>query len=312
MIMDIIIVAISVIILLFIIIGGYTFFAACGRKKEYPWTDLEAMAKIPAYTLYCHVIEGSLQWLTTHSPREISVTSKDGLTLYAYWIPANNAKGTILLAHGYRSTMLVDFGKVLDMYHTQGMNLLLPFQRCHGKSEGKFITFGDKESQDMQCWLSYHNEKLCQCPVVLSGLSMGASTVMYMLDQSLPDNVKAAIVDCGFTSPAEIIGKVFTDTTHLPSGLFIRIADVFARIFAHFSLYAKDTRQSLSKNTLPILMIHGKSDDFVPCQMSIDGFRVCTGDKKLILVDGAGHGLSYLKGQPEYLDAILDILDKLN
>lgn len=312
MIIDIIIVVISVIVLLIILIGAYTFFAACRRKKEYPWTDLEAMARIPAYTPYCHVIEESLQWLKNHSTREISITSKDGLILCAYWIPSEEAKGTILLAHGYRSTMLVDFGKVLDMYHTQGMNILLPFQRCHGKSEGRFITFGDKESEDMQCWISYHNENLSRCPVVLSGLSMGASTVMYMLDQPLPDNVKAAIVDCGFTSPAEIIGKVFTDTTHLPSGLFIRIADVFARIFAKFSLYAKDTRKILSKNALPILMIHGKADSFVPCEMSIEGFEACLGDKKLILVENAGHGLSYLKGQPEYQDSILDILDKLN
>ena len=68
----------------------------------------------------------------------------------------------------------------------------------------------------------------------------------------------------------------------------------------------------LSKNELPILMIHGKADSFVPCEMSIEGFEACSGDKKLILVENAGHGLSYLKGQPEYQDSILDILDKLN
>ena len=65
------------------------------------------------------------------------VTSKDGLKLHGLWVPAKDPKATVLLAHGYRSTMLIDFGKVLKLYHNMGVNLLLPEQRSHGKSQGK-------------------------------------------------------------------------------------------------------------------------------------------------------------------------------
>lgn len=304
-----VIILLSIVILLIVIIGGYTFFAACRRRPDLPWHNSDALQKT-AYAKHIKLISYSTKWLEEHNPTDIFVTSRDGLKLHALWIPAEDPRGTILLAHGYRSTMLVDFGMVLEMYRNLGMNLLLPEQRAHGKSEGKYITFGVKESEDMLCWIDYHNKELSDCPVVISGLSMGASTVLYMLDRPLPGNVKAAICDCGFTSPAEIIGKIFRQTAHIPSALFIRSADLFARIFAGFSFYERDSRKILANNRLPILMAHGTADDFVPCSMSEEAFACCTGEKYLILADGAEHGYSYSVAEAEYHEKIVKILNE--
>ncbi len=306
--MNVVIYVLLSIVILILSAGGYTFFTACRRRKDLPWHDAEAL-KRTAYGKHIDLIAYSTKWMQAHNPQDIYIKSKDGLRLHGFWIPAENAKGTVLLAHGYRSTMLVDFGMVLDMYHKEGMNLLLPEQRCHGKSDGKYITFGVKESEDMLCWIEHHNRALCQCPVVVSGLSMGASTVMYMLDRPLPSNVKAAICDCGFTSPAAIIGKIFTETVHLPSGIFIWVADLFARVFAGFSLFEKDSRKILAKNELPILLAHGTADDFVPCSMSVEAFDACTSEKYLILAEGAAHGYSYMKAKDAYYDRIVRILN---
>lgn len=306
--MDVIICILLALALLILAAGGYTFFIACRRRKDLPWHDSEALKKT-SYGKHIDLIAYSSKWMQDHNPQDIYVTSRDGLKLHGFWIPAENPRGTILLAHGYRSTMLVDFGMVLDMYHKEGMNLLLPEQRCHGQSEGKYITFGVKESQDMLCWIEYHNRQLSQCSVVVSGLSMGASTVMYMLDGLLPANVKAAICDCGFTSPAAIIGKIFTETVHLPACIFIRAADLFARIFAGFSLYEKDSRKSLTQNKLPILIVHGKADDFVPYSMSEEAFAACAGEKYLILAEDAAHGYSYIKAKEQYHSRIVQVLN---
>ncbi len=297
------------ILIILLSVGGYTFFSACKRKKEYRWRDLESL-KNTRYEKHIDLIAHSVAWLEAHAPQDIYVTSDDGLKLHGYWIPAENPRGTILLAHGYRSTMLVDFGMVLELYHSLGMNLLLPEQRSHGQSQGKYITFGVKESRDMLCWLRYHNESLASCPVVLSGLSMGSSTVMYMLDGELPANVKAAICDCGFTSAAEIIGKIFKETVHIPAGLFIRIADLYARVLAGFSLYEKDSCKTLAKNKLPIVMAHGKADDFVPCEMTERAFACCTGEKYLILAEGAKHGYSFLNAREEYQKTVEKLLNE--
>lgn len=294
-------------LILLLVSGIYTFVVACVRTRERPWLEHQGLEG-SSYEQYAPLIRQSHAWLQRMAARDVYVTSHDGLKLHGFWVPAQNAKGTILLCHGYRSTLLVDFGKVMELYHNLGLNLLLPQQRAHGSSQGRFITFGVLESRDMLRWLDYHNAALAQCPVILSGLSMGASTVLYMADEPLPENVRGIIADCGFTSPAAIIGKVFRSVIHLPPQPTLFVADLLARIFAGFSLYAKDSRKTLAKNRLPILMVHGTGDDFVPCDMTRQGFAACTAEKTLLLVDDAGHGLSFVKEPQRYQAAVLEFL----
>lgn len=293
----------------FILTGGYTFFSACLRRKELPWLVKEEIEKT-SYGKYYNLIQQSNAWLADHHAEDVYMDSDDGLTLHGLWIPAEDPKGTILFAHGYRSTYLVDFGMAMELYHNKGMNLLIPDQRCHGKSEGKYITFGVKESRDMANWISFHNVKFGQYPIILSGLSMGASTMLYLADQALPDNVKGIIADCGFTSPSAIIGSVFTAVTHLPGWLCMWSTDLFARIFAGFSLNEKDTVSILANSRYPVFMIHGMNDGFVPCEMTRKGFAACNVAKKLLLVDGADHGVSFVVDRERYTNMIEAFLEE--
>lgn len=285
----------------------YTFYVACARRKDVNWLVEEEVTKT-AYKNYYSIILDAKRWLDDHGAQDISITSEDGLRLHGLWVPVENPKGTILLAHGYRSTVLVDFGSVLEIYHRLGFQLLLPDQRSHGQSQGKYITFGVKESGDMLGWIKYHNRKFGEHPMILSGLSMGASTMMYLADQELPHNVKGMIVDCGFTSPKEIISSVFRSVTHLPAGPTILMTELLARSIAGFSLWQKDSRKTLSKNRLPILMIHGREDTFVPCKMTEQGYAACTGPKRLLIVDGAEHGVSFLIDTKTYIETVMSFL----
>jgi len=297
------------ILLLIIFSGAYVFVQACVRRKELPWMD-EAKLKNTSYGKYYNCILASDAWLKGHAAQDVYVTSNDGLTLHGYWIPAEKPRGTILLAHGYRSTILVDFGLAFAFYHALGMNILVPHQRSHAQSEGRYITFGVKESEDMQCWIDYHNRRFGMHQMILSGLSMGASTVLYLADQSLPTNVKCIIADCGFTSPHAILDKVYRSVVHLPSGPSLWAADLFARLFAGFSLYQKDTRDVLKHAKIPILMIHGLNDDFVPSDMTQQGFDACNGEKELLMVEKAGHGTSFLVDKENYTRQVIAFLEK--
>lgn len=307
--MPIVLIVICAVFLIFAFIGAYVFLSACVRTKEFPWLDKEAMDKTPYGRFYDGIVYADT-WLKEHTAADLYITSRDGLKLHGRWIPAQNAKGTIILAHGYRSTYLVDFSAVLDLYHDAGLNILLPDQRAHGKSEGKVITFGVKESSDMLMWLDYHNKTSGDIPVLLSGLSMGASTIMYLADEKLPSNVKGLIVDCGFTTPKAIISSVFTSVTHLPAFLCIWSTGLCARIFGGFSLTQKDSRISLAKNQLPIIMIHGLNDTYVPCRMTEEAYAVCGGPKQILLVEGAEHGVSFLFARERYTKMIKDFINQ--
>lgn len=296
------------IILLTIVSGVYVFIVGCVRRKDLPWL-VEQEIKKTAYGKYYDHIVASDRWLKDHHAQDVYVTSEDGLKLHGLWIPVKNARGTVLFAHGYRSTMLVDFGLAFDFYHKKGMNLLIPEQRCHGQSEGRFITFGVKESRDMIRWLAFHNAKFGEIPVMLSGLSMGASTMLYLADKELPRNVRGMIADCGFTSPKDILSNVFTRVTHLPATPSIWVTDLAARLVAGFSLTQEDSRRTLPGNRLPIIMVHGLADDFVPSWMTKEGYKVCAGQKQLLLVEGAGHGVSFLIEKDKYTAMVAEFLD---
>ena len=305
--MPIVLIVVSAVFLILALTGGYVFLVACVRTKELPWFDREKLEKTP-YGKYYDGIVYADSWLKAHTTSDVYIRSFDGLKLRARWIPAEDPKGTVLFAHGYRSTYLVDFSMVLDLYHDAGMNILLPDQRAHGKSDGKIITFGVKESRDMLSWLAYHNKEFGAAPVLLSGMSMGASTMMYLADEKLPENVKGFIVDCGFTSPKEILSCVFSSVTHLPSFLCMWSVDLCARIFGGFRLKQKDSRVTLAKNRLPIIMIHGQNDTFVPCEMTKEGYAVCGGSKQILLVEGAEHGVSFVVDRERYTQLIKDFL----
>ena len=162
----------------------------------------------------------------------------------------------------------------------------------------------------MKSWIDFHNKTYGENPMILSGLSMGASTMLFLADKELPKNVKGIIADCGFSSPWEIIKSVFKRVIHLPAAPSLLAAELFARVFGGFSFREMDTREILKNSKLPILMVHGAEDGFVPCQMSQLGFDACVGEKELLIVDGADHGVSFLVDQSRYTKAIQRFLNK--
>ena len=299
--MPLILFIVLAILTLLLISGGYTFVLACYGKKNVDWLNEEGV--------FSEYIRATHVWLQENGAQNVYIKNREGMCLHGFWIPAeNNPKGTVLMAHGYRSTMLLDFHLPFELFHRLGMNILVPEQRTHGKRQGRFITFGVKESRDMEDWLAYYNRELGQWPVFLYGISMGASTMLYLADRSLPGKVRGIIADCGFTSPGEIIGAVYTRVIRLPYQVSLWAASLFAKIFAGFGLWEKDTRDSVRKSRYPILFIHGQADDFVPAEMTLQTYMACSGYKKLFVVPKADHGLSFLTDGFGYTKVVIDFL----
>lgn len=296
-------------VLLMLASGAYIFCVACCRGKDLNWLDEQAVSDTPYYQYYSQIVAGD-RWLKECGSQDVFISAKDGVRLHGLWVSARKAKGTVILLHGYRSTYLVDFSMALEFYRSAGYNLLIPDQRAHGKSEGKFITFGVKESDDLLQWIAFHNRTFGPVPIVLSGLSMGASTVLFTADAHLADNVRGIIADCGFTSPKAILSAVYRKVTHLPPIFSMWAVNLFTKAFADFSITQKDTTRSLANSKVPVLMIHGREDGFVPCKMSEDGYQACTGKKKLLLVDGADHGVSFIHDREGYMKEVVTFLEE--
>lgn len=274
-----------------LIYSGIFYFIFVRRREQ----DLIGLG-FPEYSNwaeYMDEIRDGAAWAEQNAFEPITITARDGVRLYGRLFPADSRK-IILLFHGYRSIANRDFGCALEFYRRQGFQILLVDQRAHGKSGGRLITFGMKERYDCKAWLDYLNNRFGgNCALYLSGISMGSATVLMALGLELPTTLRGVIADCGFTSPADIISAVGRKS-HIPPVLFLRPVDLLCRLFGHFSIYGASTVSALRENTVPVLFIHGTDDRLVPSAMSETSFAACKGPKKIVLVEKADHGLSFL------------------
>lgn len=241
------------------------------------------------------------RWIREHTAEHVSITSFDGLRLSALYIPADTdePKGTFVVLHGYRSLATIDFALEAEFLHGLGYRLLVPYQRAHGESEGKYITYGVKERYDCRDWARYAERRFGREEnLFLAGISMGSATVLMSLGLDLPENVRGVVADCGFTSPWEIMKHVSRRDFKLPSFPLLNALDLLARAVAGFRLKGADTREALCGSKRPVLFLHGEQDDFVPVRMTRENFQACTAEKELYLVPGAGHAQSFAMDTP--------------
>ncbi len=284
---------ILVILLIFILLAaGFFFNIALLRHSA---NSMGTRRKNPSnpWGAYYSRIQNGVDWLYQQKPELVEIRSYDGLRLCGYFLPANNAHTTILLMHGYRSRELYDFSCIYQYYHEHGYNLLIPWQRAHGRSEGHFICFGVKERFDCLKWIEYINNRFgMQQDIIMEGMSMGASTVLMAAGLPLPENVRGVIADCGFTSPYEIMANTM-QRWKIPVHPYLDMMTWIIRFFPGIDLHTS-TEDALRFCRIPLLLIHGTADRIVPPEMSQRNFNACAGEKELLLVDGAGHGFSYL------------------
>lgn len=279
-----------------------------GRRASQEEIDA-AMTRHPQI---CEEMLAAERFLAEHGTQDLFVESYDGKRLHAQLLRKEDAKGTVLAFHGYRSNWNIDFSLSVPFYYAQGYNVLLVDQRAHQKSAGHFLTFGARERYDVLSWVTYLGQMLgSEHPMYLSGLSMGATTVMLASCFEFPANVRGIFADCGFTSAYEEMRHVLKNQNrHIPAGFVLFWIGIFTRLLAGFGLREADTRDAVAESRYPILFIHGTGDDFVPCEMTKENYAACTAEKECILVEDAPHGYSYVYNRPRVQSALENFMDK--
>lgn len=274
------------------------FYSPSRKNDEHP---------MPIGEIYEPYYEDMKKWqmqVDTLPCRDVEITSHDGLTLRGkYYEYAPNAP-IELMFHGYRGSARSDLcGGVLRCFKL-GRSVLAVDQRASGRSDGHVISFGINESRDCEAWVKFIIESIdSNARIMLTGISMGAATVMTAASADLPENVIGVIADCGYTTPKDIIKKVSADMK-LPPNLIYPFIKLGARIFGGFDLDSRSPYDSLKRAKIPVIFIHGDVDAFVPYAMSEENYRICTSRKKLVKAEGAGHGLAYTKAPELYLAEI--------
>ena len=196
-------------------------------------------------------------------------------------------------------------------YENLGLNVLMPYQRAHGLSEGRYISYGIKERGDVHKWIEFINKRYnYQQDIFLSGLSKGSSTVLMSAGEPYPDNVKLIIADCGFTSPYHIFEHVVNTTMKVPFKLFIPPFDAICKRKAGFSVREFSTVDALRKCKVPVFFIHGEADKFVPPYMTDENYAACASEKYILKVADAPHAVSFMFDTGEYKTKLKSLIQK--
>ena len=266
--------------------------------EEYP---------VPKGRIYDPYRDQMIDWIkqTRDMPRqEFTITSFDGLTLHGNYYEYAPGAVIEIMFHGYRGSAERDLCGGVQRCFKLGHSALIVDQRCSCKSQGSVITFGVNESRDCLDWTKFAIDRFGpDCRLILTGISMGAATVMIASGEDLPENVIGVLADCGYTSAKAIIKKVIRQMG-LPADPLYPFVKLGGRLWGRFDLEKYSPIEAMKHCKVPVLFFHGEDDRYVPCDMSRENYAACTGRKKLVTVPGAGHGLCIIFDPETYRSAM--------
>lgn len=255
------------------------------------------------------LIEERKEYMLAQPHNDVYIKSKDGLKLHATYFPNGNEKKAVICFHGYTSEGMKDYIALSDYYLKNGYSMLLVDERAHGQSEGEYIGFGCLDRIDALDWINFIIDKCGNAvQILLHGTSMGGATVLMTSGLELPKQVKGIISDCAFTSPKYVFTHVMHSMYHLPAFPVIQVANIVNNKRAGYGMDECNAAREVRKAKVPVLLIHGDSDNFVPSAMCDEIYENCASPKKKLIIKGAAHAESYYVDTETYEKALNDFI----
>lgn len=256
------------------------------------------------------VLDAAIGTFEAEPFEEVTISSHDGLRLRGRYYHYADGAPLEIMCHGYKGNAIRDFCGNWAVAREEGRNVLLIDQRCHGKSEGHTITFGILERRDVLGWINWANQRFGEIPILLSGVSMGAATVLMVSGMELPGNVKAVVADCPYDAPSNIIKKVLGQDMGMPVSVVYPLIRFGGMVYGRFNLNGDSPLEAVKRTRLPVLLIHGDDDRFVPYAMSENIHGAAPEKITFHTVPGAGHALNYVKDPETYTRVLREFTGK--
>lgn len=213
------------------------------------------------------------KWTTNIQSEKVEIRVSDGMILKGteYITNTSTNKWSIIL-HGYRSEPK-SVWTIGEHFSKNGYNVLIPSMRGCDESEGNYIGMGWLDKEDIKYWINLIMKKNPDAEIILHGSSMGAATVLMASGENLPSNVKCIIADSSYTSVWDIFASEAKARFNLPQFPILNMFQAVAKIRAGYDIKEASAIEQVKKSKIPILFIHGESDDFVPKYMCVNYMR---------------------------------------
>lgn len=237
-----------------------------------------------------------------------TIEGMDGYLLHCELIEADpDSRKYVILTHGYTSNRYGTV-KYIPTFRKLGYNCVIYDCRDHGENRETACSIGNFEAQDLEKVIADTYERYGDdIELGLHGESMGSATSLGVLKYR--PKVRFVVADCGFTNLYELIRKGYKD---MNIGFMVDPVNQTLRRRYHFDLKDTSPRDALKGNTVPLCLIHGKEDKFIPCSHSEELAKATSGYCELHLIDGATHAKSRkVLGEEAYTKIVREFLEHL-
>ena len=252
-------------------------------------------------------------WLEEQAPHDWWITSTDGIPLHALALVSKRPEAPmVILVHGYSANAktMAMFAKLYRERYD--FTVVMPDLRAHGQSGGRYLGFGWLEKDDLGLWITEASHRLGHTPkTILHGLSLGASTVLNTAAVLKPPSVLGVISDSAFSDLRAQFSRQLTSIFRLPAFPLIDIGNLICRWRLGFTYTQGSPITHSAAITVPVLLIHGDSDRFVPTEMSDALYASLTCPKKLVHYPDAPHALNYARYPQAYRQELETFLTAL-
>lgn len=242
--------------------------------------------------------------------KKLCIKSYDGLDLFAY-LYKNNSHNYMIFIHGYTG-VYYEQSLLASFMYKNGYNCLCLINRGHAESGGKYITMGYQDKYDVKSWVDFIVKRDKDAKICIFGRSMGGATALMTSGLDLPKNVKTIVADSAYNSIDKQIRFTARKGIKVIPIPFIAFATyLFAKVFYKIDTKKPTSIQSVQKSNLPILLIHGTNDTFVPYEYSVEIFNSIKNDKREFKTyKDATHCGSLCRYEEDYKHTVLEFNKK--
>jgi uncharacterized protein len=239
-------------------------------------------------------------------PQNISFKSSDGLNLSGVYIKGSE-KATIILLHGYgrcKEQMLPQ----ASFLNKAGFNILMFDFRASGESEGKYITFGQKEQGDLVGAVEYLKNRgdVDMTKIGLLGFSMGGAVAL-MKSGDLPA-IKAIVINSTYAHFKSVIWQNFHDyfrgLPFFPLG-YVVLWVIKYRTGIYFPVI-NPIKYLHTLKARPLMIMHGAHDKKIPVKDAFEMYQQAPWLKEFWLVKEAAHEDVYTVTKDKYEEKVIN------
>lgn len=217
--------------------------------------------------------------------QDVEIITQDNIKLHAWWVPAYQARGTILICHGNAGN-ITDRLEKISVFNRLKLNCFIFDYRGYGKSQGTPTEQGTY--YDVQAvWKYLVDDGIPPEKIVVMGRSLGGAIAANSAFHNKP---KALILEATFTSLPELGQRFYP---YIPIKYLARIR--------------YNTAGIISKIECPILIIHSKDDELVPLAHGKKLYDLAHAPKDFLEITG-GHNDGFADNEKQYMDKLENFL----